>query len=229
VKERSAVSAPAASSRLRELRIERGWTQQDVTERLVQLAWTRLREPAAVNADMVAKWERGVKGVSPRYRRLLAALFGVTADQLGLPGATSGRNSSLPDDQSLVAMVDNAAELLNELGGAGRVVRTQVLAALTDEVLTRRSVFAMLDATAPVAAAPPSDATLADLEALAERYETAHATVTPAALMTARVRAPSHAHRRATRQPIAWDAAAHAPQPRPGRRARRPPRRRGSR
>jgi hypothetical protein len=43
----------------------------------------------------------------------------------------------------------------------------------------------MLDATAPVAAAPPSEATLADLESLAERYETAHATVTPAALMTA--------------------------------------------
>jgi transcriptional regulator with XRE-family HTH domain len=179
------VSAPAAPSRLRELRIERGWTQQDVADRLVQLAWTRLREPAAVNADMVAKWERGVKGVSPRYRKLLAALFGVTVDQLGLPGATSGRSPSLTDDQSLVAMVDNAAELLNELGGAGRVVRTQVLAALTDEVLTRRSVFAMLDTTALVTAATPSEATLADLESLAERYETAHATVTPAALMTA--------------------------------------------
>jgi len=185
VKERSAVSAPAAHSRLRELRIERGWTQQDVAERLIQLAWTRLREHAAVNADMVAKWERGAKGVSPRYRKLLAALFGVIADQLGLPGATSGHSSSLPDDQSFVAMVDNAAELLNELGGAGRVVRTQVLAALTDEVLTRRSMFAMLDATAPIAAAPPSEATLADLESLAERYETAHATATPAALMTA--------------------------------------------
>jgi len=170
-------------NRLRELRLERGWTQQDVAERLVRLAWSRDRKSrTAANADMVAKWERGAKGVSPRYRRLLAALFRVTVDQLGLPGTN---RASSPADQSLVAMLDSAAELLNDLGGAGRAVRPQVLAALTDEVLTRRSALAMLDATTPVVATPPSETTLTDLEALAERYEIAHATAIPAALLTA--------------------------------------------
>ena len=42
------------------------------------------RERVGVNADMVAKWERGVKGISPRYRELLCRLFGVTPNQLGL-------------------------------------------------------------------------------------------------------------------------------------------------
>jgi transcriptional regulator with XRE-family HTH domain len=170
-------------NRLRELRLEHGWTQQDVAERLVRLAWSRDRKSrTAANADMVAKWERGAKGVSPRYRRLLAALFRVTVDQLGLPGTN---RASSPADQSLVAMLDSAAELLNDLGGAGRAVRPHVLAALTDEVLTRRSALAMLDATTTAAATPPSETTLTDLEALAGRYETAHATATPAALLTA--------------------------------------------
>ena len=64
--------------RLRELRTELGWTQQEMAERIAHLAWMQHREHAGVNADMVAKWERGVKGVSPRYRELLCHLFGVT-------------------------------------------------------------------------------------------------------------------------------------------------------
>jgi len=49
------------------------------------------REHVGVNADMVAKWERGMKGVSPRYRELLCRLFGVTPDQLGLKNTPPGR------------------------------------------------------------------------------------------------------------------------------------------
>ena len=77
-------STTAGRPRLRELRCEAGWTQQQLAEKLAYFAWTRHHQRVAVNADMVAKWERGVKGVSPRYRELLCHLFGVTPNQLGL-------------------------------------------------------------------------------------------------------------------------------------------------
>ncbi|MGH3904177.1 MAG: hypothetical protein ACRDTE_08310 [Pseudonocardiaceae bacterium] len=41
------------------------WTQQQLADRLTHLAWMERREHVGVNADMVATWERGVKGVKP--------------------------------------------------------------------------------------------------------------------------------------------------------------------
>ena len=73
--------------RLRALREERGWTQQEVAEQIGRLAWLRRRERVGVNADMVAKWERGEKRPSPRYRELLCLLFGADAPTLGIGGA----------------------------------------------------------------------------------------------------------------------------------------------
>ena len=61
--------------RLRALREERSWTQQDVADQVSRLAWLRSRERVGINADMVAKWERGDKRPSPRYRALLCLLY----------------------------------------------------------------------------------------------------------------------------------------------------------
>lgn len=47
--------------KLRALREERGWTQQDVADQVSRMAWLRRHEHVGVNADMVAKWERGDK------------------------------------------------------------------------------------------------------------------------------------------------------------------------
>lgn len=165
---------------LRELRLEQGWTQQDVADRMARLVWSRRDKPVGVTADMVAKWERGAKGVSPRYRALLAGVFKVTVDQLGLPGAARGQ-SARRDDQSLVAVVDQAADLLQQLDDAGRGVRPQVLAALTDDVLSRRSMLHVLDGSRPPAGPPDP----AELDALTDRYHAAHGTTAPAVLMTA--------------------------------------------
>jgi DNA-binding transcriptional regulator YiaG len=60
------VTTDAERPRLRELRIELGWMQQELADRLGHLAWMERREHVGVNADMVAKWERGVKGISPQ-------------------------------------------------------------------------------------------------------------------------------------------------------------------
>ena len=115
------MTTDAERPRLRELRTELGWTQQQMADRIAHLAWMERREHAGVNADMVAKWERGAKGISPRYRELLCRLFGVAPDQLGLKNTPAPTGGTRPraDDQSLVAMLDNAAGLLDSSAPPG--------------------------------------------------------------------------------------------------------------
>jgi transcriptional regulator with XRE-family HTH domain/tetratricopeptide (TPR) repeat protein len=183
------VTTDSERPRLRELRTDLGWTQQEMADRIAHLAWMQHREHAAVNADMVAKWERGVKGVSPRYRELLCRLFGVTPDQLGLkntPPAATGGTRPLTNEQSLLAMLDHAAGLLDQLGAAGTALAPHMLHAWKDAVTTRRTMLGLLDPSAadPVGHARATTATVADLEQLAERYHALYETADPAALLT---------------------------------------------
>jgi hypothetical protein len=90
-------------------------------------------------------WSRngnGVKGVSPRYRELLCRLFGVTPNQLGLkntPQIAADPNRLLTSDQSLIAMLDNAAGLLDQLGAAGTALAPHMLHTWKDAVTTALS------------------------------------------------------------------------------------------
>jgi transcriptional regulator with XRE-family HTH domain len=173
--------------RLRELRTESGWTQQQLAEKLNYFAWTHGQGRTAVNADMVAKWERGAKGISPRYKGLLCQLFAVTAEQLGFtpaPSATPTR--PVRDAESLVAMLDDAASLLDQLGAAGTALAPQMLSAWKDTVTSRRTMLGLLDPAAadPAGHARAATATVAELEQLAQRYEALHATADPAVLLT---------------------------------------------
>ena len=173
---RTAREEPPAN-RLYELRLDRGWTQQEVADRIIR----RSRDPhTSVTADTVSKWERGARGISARYRGLLAGIFGVSIDQLGLPSLARGATQTQRDG-TLVAMVDQAAELLDQLGDAGQAVRPQVLAALTDEVLSRRTLLAFIDTPEPANTAPSPE----ELDTLAGQYEARYRTAAPAALMTA--------------------------------------------
>ncbi|HEX2297816.1 MAG TPA: helix-turn-helix transcriptional regulator [Pseudonocardiaceae bacterium] len=194
--------------RLREFRVQLGWTQHELANRVAHLAWMEHRDHVAVNADMVAKWERGVKGVSPRYRELLCRLFGVTADQLGLknsPARVAAREVSTGGDESLVGMVDRAAQLLDQLGAAGSVLAPHLLHAWQDAATTRRTMLGLLDPAAmdPAGRARAVTASIADLEQLAERYHALYETADPPALMT-----PVAAHLRMTAVALDRDPAA---------------------
>jgi transcriptional regulator with XRE-family HTH domain/tetratricopeptide (TPR) repeat protein len=181
------VAGDAERTRLRELRVEVGWTQQQLADKLAQLAWTHGQGHAAVNADMVAKWERGVKGVSPRYRALLCQLFGLTAGQLGFgPTVLAASSRPVRDAESLVSILDDAASLLDQLGAAGTVLAPQMLSTWKNTVTSRRTMLGLLDpaATDPAGHARAAIATITDLEQLAERYKALHATANPAALLT---------------------------------------------
>ena len=57
--------------RLRAERERRGWSQRKVADAL------------NICKDMVSKWERGIRAVSPQYRDQLCALFGKNAIELG--------------------------------------------------------------------------------------------------------------------------------------------------
>ncbi len=202
------MACEAGRPRLREFRLRLGWTQQDMADRIAQLAWMQRREHAGVNADMVAKWERGAKGVSPRYRELLCHLFGVTPDQLGLKDTiTPADVRRLPpaEGESLVGMLDNAAHLLDQLGAAGTALAPHLLHVWKDTVTTRRAMLGMLDpaATDPIGHARATTASLADLEQLADRYQALYPTADPKALLTSVA-----AHLR-----MATDALRHDPRP----------------
>ena len=174
---------------LREYRLQLGWTQQEMADRIAHLAWMQRGEHAGVNADMVAKWERGAKGISPRYRELLCHLFGVTPEQLGFRNTTTtadARRLPAAEDESLVAMLDNAAQLLDQLGAAGTALAPHLLHAWTDTVATRRAMLGLLDpaATDPIGHARAATASLADLEQLADRYQVLYPSADPNALLT---------------------------------------------
>jgi transcriptional regulator with XRE-family HTH domain len=176
----------AGRPRLRELRTEAGWTQQQLADKLNYFAWTQGQGRAAVNADMVAKWERGAKGISPRYKALLCQLFGVTPEQLGLrPVPSAAPSPPVRDAESLVSMLDDAASLLDQLGAAGTALAPQMLSAWKDTVTSRRTMLGLLDPAAadPAGHAHAATATITDLEQLAERYQTLHVTANPSALL----------------------------------------------
>jgi transcriptional regulator with XRE-family HTH domain len=180
-------STTVGRPRLRELRCEAGWTQQQLAEKLAYFAWTRNHQRVAVNADMVAKWERGAKGISSRYRALLCQLFGVTAEQLGIaPAVSAASGRPVRDPESLVSMLDDAASLLDQLGATGTALAPQMLSAWKDTVTSRRTMLGLLDpaATDPAGHARAATATITDLEQLAEHYQALHTTAHPAALLT---------------------------------------------
>jgi transcriptional regulator with XRE-family HTH domain/tetratricopeptide (TPR) repeat protein len=184
--------------RLREFREARGWTQQDVAEQIARLAWLRQREHVGVNADMVAKWERGVKNPARRYRDLLCLLYGTDEQTLGLgpARAATGPAKALPEagDGSLIATLGGAASLLDQLGAAGVILQPRMFGVWKDELMQRRALLKLIGlatATGFAASEPdvsrsgkPTPQTVQDLDHLAGRYQVLYHSTAPAVLMT---------------------------------------------
>jgi transcriptional regulator with XRE-family HTH domain len=166
---------------LRQFREERGWTQRDVAEHLQRLAWLRHDDHVGVNADMVAKWERGSKGISAYYRELLALLYGVEARALGL--APVGQ--ALAETAPVQALTTESLELLDRLGPAAAVLRPAVLRALQDQVVRRRTlldVMGLLTMSVDGDAGPPLGS--AAFDDLADRYQELYHSTDPKVLIT---------------------------------------------
>lgn len=207
--------------RLREAREEQGWTQQQEAEQLARLAWLRYHERVGVNADMVAKWERGDKRPNPRYRELLSLLHSKTAEYLGIGPGKPARSPGAPAesstvDASLLTTLHGAAAVLDQLGAAGAILQPKMFDAWKDELMQRRSLLKLMGLTPAVAALPfaaqpggpsragkPTPETVGDLEQLAAKYQALYHSTAPAALMT-----PVVAHLRTISELLRQDPAA---------------------
>ncbi len=183
--------------RLRALREERGWTQQEVADQIARLAWLRRRERVGINADMVAKWERSEKRPSPRYRDLLCLLFGADAQSLGIGIAGQPATGTRPetDDGSLIATLGGAASLLDQMGAAGAILQPRMFGVWKDELMHRRAMLKLISVATTTGFASLSDAdasrsgkptpdTAQDLDHLADRYQVLYHSTAPAVLMT---------------------------------------------
>ncbi len=93
---------------LTDLRYRAGLSQQDLARRMDALATELGHRSVGVTANTVSRWERGIVTPAPLYRRLLAHVFGVTVDQLGLTlqrdesAATEQRRAGYLEDDEVV-------------------------------------------------------------------------------------------------------------------------------
>jgi len=79
-----------ANFRLKAQRLNGGWTQNDVVERMHRAALSRaLPEPKGLDANYVSRWERGIVP-HPYHAYLLCIAFETSPASLGLPAAELG-------------------------------------------------------------------------------------------------------------------------------------------
>lgn len=192
-------------SGLRDARLDNGWTQEEAADQLARVAWLRRRERVGVNADMIAKWERGDKNPSARYRELLCLLYGATPEFLGIARVTRGKASSPPKavspvvvtERSLVDALGGAAAILDQLGNAGGILRPRMFDGWKDDLMQRRAYLRLLGLMPAVTALPtvaesarrsrsgkPTPETVRDMEELADQYQALYHSTAPAALLT---------------------------------------------
>lgn len=114
------------NEQLAQHRRRRGWSQARIAHELRGLAVAN-GEPAAVTANEVSRWERGVRNPRPRYVGLLCQLFELPARDLGL--ADVDELPVAPQAPAMGSMVGRERELrtlgeeLVQAGsGAGRMV-----------------------------------------------------------------------------------------------------------
>lgn len=195
------LEVPREQHGLRGHRERHGLTQQDVAAMLAELAWARLRQRVGVTADMVSKWERGIKRPTRLYQHLLAELYGTTRAGLGFRVvATSasfepteaGRARYRPE-------VDSAAQppwsgVIACLGPAGEVLSAKLEEAWEEEMVRRRELLRLLG-LAPAAANEPDPAlrrqvsstidqvSAEQLDELAVSYQQLYHAATPQALL----------------------------------------------
>ncbi len=85
--QRGAVAKHQSNPKLREARIRRGWTEDDLAVKLYELA-AELGEPdCAADANQVSKWERGVRNPGRFYRPRLCLALDTGPQELGFEPA----------------------------------------------------------------------------------------------------------------------------------------------
>jgi transcriptional regulator with XRE-family HTH domain len=169
------------SIRLRSFREERGWTQREVAEQVQRLAWVQHSDHVGVNADMVAKWERGAKGVSPYYRDLLALLYGVEPRHLGI--RSDVRSIDIAAQTQDVVQATTA--LLDQLGSGATTIRARIANVLQDQIVRRRSLLEVMGVLTVPDDGRPSPASSSVHDDLCDQLQQRYHSTSPIVLLTA--------------------------------------------
>src|SRR5947209_8756633 len=90
-------STPRPRWRLTEVRTLRGWSQQEVADRIGS---------TYVN---VSRWERGITRPNPYFRRKLCALFGKSEEELDLGGGVDITERATTDGDRVTTTGDRAS------------------------------------------------------------------------------------------------------------------------
>ncbi|MDQ6949214.1 MAG: hypothetical protein M3256_23890 [Actinomycetota bacterium] len=147
-----------------------------------------------MNADMVAKWERGTKTPSRRYRELLGWLYGM--DQplpaAGADASLPGRTAASYEQRALVETFEGILLVVDQLGAAALVLQPRIMTVWRDEIIRRR-LFMKLAALGPTialdasltdrSAEKPSREAVARLDELAGRYHGLYHSISPSILI----------------------------------------------
>jgi transcriptional regulator with XRE-family HTH domain/tetratricopeptide (TPR) repeat protein len=129
--------------KLRWERQRRGWSQDDVVDRLQEVAAARGEPEPGVDRNTVSRWERGISRPTPRYVQLLSAIFSLRPEDLGLafpptPGPVVPHVTSTPKRQpdqvvaKLGPEVDRRTFLRHAAGVAGLAAIPAGLATFSD-------------------------------------------------------------------------------------------------
>ncbi|MGB8381182.1 MAG: helix-turn-helix transcriptional regulator, partial [Dermatophilaceae bacterium] len=167
---------------LRVLRESRGLTQQELAEAVAQLAWSENQRAVGLNADMISKWERGLKLPSRMYVRLLSAFFG-----LGIPEFRMVLGPPEPSTSTGAAGVPSPLSHLDPTHGH------DIARMVAEDAVRRRSMLrlmglaplsAVLSPTTP-AGEPAARTSASSLDALAQEYQRLYRLTDPEALLVA--------------------------------------------
>lgn len=126
-----------AAVQLRLRRKERGWTLEDVVDRLHSLAHQMGEPVPGVDRQAVSRWERGTHRPRAHYVRLLSILYQASPLDLGLVDQVEEQASVVHEPHAAMA---SSATILEPIGRSG-VVEDDVVADLT-----RRSMLQVLAA-----------------------------------------------------------------------------------
>src|SRR4051794_29198179 len=79
------------AARIRNRRVECGFTQEALAEELRRIAWLNKAIRVGVTSNMISKWERGEKSLCRLYRELLCLVLDLEPADLRLPASLRHR------------------------------------------------------------------------------------------------------------------------------------------
>jgi transcriptional regulator with XRE-family HTH domain len=108
-------------------RLQRGWSYEEVSERLREEMARTGETDTGLTANTVRRWETGERWPEPRYRKHLVSIFGKPASDLGL---LTPDELSLRPDPTMIDELRRALDVIAQAEPNGGVGRDAVLRGL---------------------------------------------------------------------------------------------------